>query len=66
MTQLHYVEFFHDVPGTTNDIVDRHTTLQTGEKKTRARVKNAKSSEQSQSDDCGHHTNPLQHRLLPV
>ena len=38
--QLHYVEFFHGVPGTDNDIDDPHATPQTWQEKARARIKN--------------------------
>jgi glycosyltransferase involved in cell wall biosynthesis len=38
--QLHYVEFFHGVPGTDNHIADPHATPQTWQEKARARIKN--------------------------
>ena len=38
--QIHYVEFFHGVPGTDNDISDRFAAMQTWEEKARARIKN--------------------------
>ena len=34
--QLHYVEFFHGVPGTDNDISDQYATKQNWEEKARA------------------------------
>ena len=39
--QLHYLEFFHGVPGTDNDIADRHATPQTLHERQRTRMKNA-------------------------
>jgi len=39
--QLHYVEFFHGVPGTDNDIADIHATPQNWQEKARVRMKNA-------------------------
>ena len=36
----HYVEFFHGVPGTDNDISDQYATKQNWEEKARARIKN--------------------------
>jgi glycosyltransferase involved in cell wall biosynthesis len=39
--QLHYLEFFHGVPGTDNDIADRYATEQTLQERQRTRMKNA-------------------------
>ena len=39
--QLHYLEFFHGVPGTDNDITDRYATEQTLNERARIRMKNA-------------------------
>jgi glycosyltransferase involved in cell wall biosynthesis len=39
--QLHYVEFFHGVPGTDHDIDDAHATPQTLQERARTRMKNA-------------------------
>ena len=63
--QLHYVEFFHGVPGTDNDIKDIHATPQTWQEKARARIKNASlltNLNQMQAGLCPTH---FQHSLLP-
>jgi glycosyltransferase involved in cell wall biosynthesis len=63
--QLHYVEFFHGVPGTDNDIDDPHTNPQTWQEKARARIKNTNflvNLNQMQAGICPTH---FQQSLLP-
>lgn len=63
--QLHYVEFFHGVPGTDNDIADLYAKPQNWTDKARARIKNAhllSNLNQMQAGLCPTH---FQHSLLP-
>ena len=63
--QLHYVEFFHGVPGTDNDISDQYATKQNWEEKARARIKNTNllvNLNQMQRGVCPTY---FQHSLLP-
>ena len=63
--QLHYVEFFHGVPGTDNDIDDPHAKPQTWQEKARARIKNTNflvNLNQMQAGICPTH---FQQSLLP-
>ena len=63
--QLHYVEFFHGVPGTDNDISDQYATKQNWEEKARARIKNTNllmNLNQMQKGVC---PTSFQHSLLP-
>lgn len=63
--QLHYVEFFHGVPGTDNDLLDRYATPQTWEEKARSRMKNANSLLNLNQMAWGVSPTRFQHSLLP-
>ena len=63
--QLHYVEFFHGVPGTDNDISDRFATSQSWEEKARARIKNAHLLSNLNQMQLGICPTMFQHSLLP-
>lgn len=64
--QLHYVEFFHGVPGTDNDFADRHANRQTWQEKARARVKNTHLLANLEQMAAGLTPTHFQHSLLPA
>ena len=64
--QLHYVEFFHGVPGTDNDIADPHATPQTWQEKARARIKNTHLLANLNQMQAGLTPTRFQHSLLPA
>ena len=64
--QLHYVEFFHGVPGTDNDFADRHANRQTWREKARARVKNTNLLANLEQMTAGLTPTHFQHSLLPA
>ncbi|MCP9891980.1 glycosyltransferase [Cyanobium sp. Aljojuca 7D2] len=64
--QLHYVEFFHGVPGTDNDIADPHATPQTWQEKARARIKNTNLLVNLNQMQAGLTPTRFQHSLLPA
>ena len=64
--QLHYVEFFHGVPGTDNDIADPHATPQTWQEKARARIKNTNLLVNLNQMKAGITPTRFQHSLLPA
>lgn len=63
--QLHYVEFFHGVPGTDNDFADAHATPQTWQEKARARIKNTNLLTNLNQMHAGLCPTRFQHSLLP-
>lgn len=63
--QLHYVEFFHGVPGTDNDFSDYYATPQTWKEKARARIKNANLITNLNQMKVGLCPTHFQHSLLP-
>ena len=64
--QLHYVEFFHGVPGTDNDIADPHANPQTWQEKARARIKNTHLLANLHQMQAGLCPTRFQHSLLPA
>jgi len=64
--QLHYVEFFHGVPGTDNDFADAHATPQTWQEKARARIKNTNLLANLNQMQAGVCPTRFQHSLLPA
>ena len=63
--QLHYVEFFHGVPGTDNDIPDQYATIQTWEERARARIKNTNLLTNLNQMQRGISPTKFQYSLLP-
>ncbi|MDA9638943.1 glycosyltransferase [Synechococcus sp. AH-779-G23] len=63
--QLHYVEFFHGVPGTDNDIKDIHSSTISLSSKTRATVKNTNLLTNLNQMKTGITPTVFQHSLLP-
>ena len=64
--QLHYVEFFHGVPGTDNDITDAYAAPQTWQAKARARIKNTHLLANLNQMQAGLTPTRFQHSLLPA
>ena len=63
--QLHYVEFFHGVPGTDNDFPDPHTSTPSWSEKARARIKNTNLLTNLNQMQAGLCPTRFQHSLLP-
>lgn len=63
--QLHYVEFYHGVAGTDNDISDIHAKTLTWEDKGRARIKNMNHLVNLNQMNEGLCPTQFQHKLLP-
>ena len=63
--QLHYVEFFHGVPGTDNDFSDQYASPQTWKEKARARIKNTNLITNLNQMKVGLCPTHFQHSLLP-
>ena len=63
--QLHYIEFFHGVPGTDNDISDIYAKPQDWAQKARARIKNAHLLSSLEQMSAGVSPTNFQQNLLP-
>ncbi|MFL0770927.1 MAG: glycosyl transferase family 1, partial [Prochlorococcus sp.] len=63
--QMHYVEFFHGVPGTDNDIQDRYSPPQQWQDRAKARMKNVNHLANLNQMSCGITPTRFQHSLLP-
>lgn len=63
--QLHYIEFFHGVPGTDNDIIDTYAKPQDWIQKARARIKNAHLLSNLEQMSAGVSPTNFQQNLLP-
>ena len=63
--QLHYVEFFHGIKGTDNDICDDYASVQNWGEKARARIKNTNLLSNLNQMQRGICPTLFQHSLLP-
>lgn len=64
--QVHYVEFFHGVPGTDNDFPDVHSGPKDWREKARTRMKNANNLLNLNQMVCGVSPTHFQRSLLPL
>lgn len=63
--QMHYVEFFHGVPGTDNDFHDRFSHSLEWPDRAKARMKNANHLTNLNQMTCGITPTKFQHSVLP-